>query len=200
VNWLQTGRGIAYSPGMSAALAFLPPRTLEEFLDWVPAQEERFEWDGVQPVAMVGNTLGHGELAARVEEALRAKLRGGPCRVFRSDIGVQTQATSRMRFPDLVVTCSPIRPRDRWVTDPVLIVEVLSESTAAVDRGIKRAEYCALPSLSRYVMLAPDAAIAVICARDEGFRERQDHIALDLPEFGLSLPLAELYAGLLDAA
>lgn len=183
---------------MSAALAFLPPRSLEEFLDWVPLQETRFEWDGVQPVAMVGGTLGHSELASRLEGALRAALRGGPCRVFRSDVGLRTERGARMRFPDLVVTCAPVRAADRWVPDPVVIVEILSDSTAAIDRGVKRAEYCALPSLARYVMLVQDAPIALICARAEGFEERREESVLDLPEFGLTLPLAELYAGLLD--
>jgi Uma2 family endonuclease len=183
---------------MSAALAFMPPRTLEEFLDWVPLQDGAFEWDGVQPVAMVGGTLGHSELASRVEQALRQVLGRGPCRVFRADAGVRTHGGTRMRFPDLTVTCSPIRPRDRVIPDPVLILEVLSESTAAIDRGVKRAEYAALPSLSRYVMLAQDAAIALVCDRAGGFAERRETECLALPEFGLSLPLAELYDGVLE--
>ncbi len=80
----------------------------------------------------------------------------------------------------------------------MLIVEVLSDTTSAVDRGVKRAEYGALPGLSRYVMLAQDAPIALVCACADGFEERQEHQALALPEFGLTLPLAELYARLLE--
>ncbi len=183
---------------MSAALAFLPPRTLEEFLDWVPRQDGPFEWDGVQPVGMGGGTAEHSELAARVTEALRAKLRGGPCRVFGSDLGVRTNGGTRLRYPDVSVTCSPVPRGSLLVPNPVLIVEVLSDGTAAIDRGVKRIEYAGLPSLARYVMLAQDAPIAVICDRANGFEERQEHVALDLPEFDLSLPLTDLYAGLLD--
>lgn len=183
---------------MSAALAFVPPRTLEEFLDWVPLQEERFEWDGVQPVAMVGGTANHSELASRIYDALRPRLRGGPCRVFRSDLGIRTEAGSRIRYPDLLVTCSPVKGSALAVSEPTFILEVLSDSSAAIDRGVKRAEYSALPSLSRYVMLVQDAPIALVCARSEGFAERREEAVLDLPEFGLTLPLAELYAGLLD--
>lgn len=185
---------------MSAALAFLPPRTLEEFLDWERHQDARFEWDGTQPIAMTGGTFAHTELASRVYDALRAALRGGPCTVIRTDLRVLTARGTRVRYPDLVVTCSRIRPDDQAVPDPVLILEVLSDSTAGADRGVKRAEYAALPSLARYVMLAQDAPIAVICDRAGGFDERQEHVALDLPEFGLRLPLADLYARLLDAA
>jgi len=182
---------------MRAALALTAPCTLEEFLVWELRQECRYEWDGVQPVAMVGGTARHSELACRVNDALRAALRGGPCQVFRSDMRVRTERNTRIRYPDLVVTCSPVLPDDQVVPDPVLIFEVLSETTAATDRGIKRIEYAALPSLTRYVMLVHDAPIAVVCDRAERFRERQEHVALDLPAFGLHLPLAELYAGLL---
>ena len=183
---------------MSAALAFMPPRTVEEFLDWVPRQDGHFEWDGVQPVAMVGGTIEHSELASRVEEALRAKLRGGPCRVFRSDVGLRTASGTRVRYPDLTVTCSHVPRKSLVIPDPVLIVEILSETTAGIDRGVKRTEYAALPSLARYVMLAQDAPIALVCDRAGGFEERQEREVLALPEFGLTLPLAELYAGLLD--
>jgi Uma2 family endonuclease len=183
---------------MSAALAFVPPRTLQEFLDWVPQQDGAFEWDGVQPVAMVGGTAEHSELASRVAEALRTKLRGGQCRVFRSDVGVRTKGGTRIRYPDIAVTCSHVPRGSLIIPDPVLIVEVLSETTAAIDRGVKRAEYAALPSLSRYVMLAQDAPIALVCARDEGFEERRETRSLELPEFGVSLALGDLYAGLLD--
>ncbi|WP_376095040.1 Uma2 family endonuclease [Roseomonas sp. CCTCC AB2023176] len=81
--------------------------------------------------------------------------------------------------------------------DPVLIVEVLSDSTTAQDRSIKRVEYAGLPSLRRYVMLASDDRLAPVCARDDGFIERRVRDALDLPEFGLTIPLATLYDGLL---
>lgn len=193
---LPVGAAAAHDPGMSAALALAPPFTLQDFLDWEPRQEWHYEWDGVQPVAMVGGTARHSELASRVNDVLRAAMRGGPCRVFRSDMRVLTERNSRIRYPDLVVTCSPVPPDDQAVPDPVLIIEVLSETTAAADRGIKRIEYAALPSLTRYVMLAYDAPIAVVCDRADGFRERQEASVLHLPEFGVSLSLAELYAGL----
>lgn len=158
---------------MSAALSLPPPLSLEEFLAWGPRQEWPFEWDGVQPVAMVGGNATHSELGLRVHDAPRAKLAGGPCRVFRSATGVLTAGGSRLRYPDLVVTCAAVGGRDQVAPDPVFILEVLSESTAAVDRGVKRAEYAALPSLARYVMLAQDAPIALICDRAAASRSRR---------------------------
>jgi Uma2 family endonuclease len=181
---------------MSAALQPRPPATLAEFLDWERHQPLRYEWDGVQPVAMVGGSFAHTELASRLYDILRPALRGGPCTVVRADLKVLTERRSRARYPDLVVTCAPIRPSDSEVPEPLLIVEVLSETTAAADRGAKRAEYAALPSLRRYVMLAQDEPVALVCDRAGGFEERVVRDTLDLPELGLSVPLTPLYEGL----
>jgi Uma2 family endonuclease len=181
---------------MSAALQMQPPATLAEFLAWEGHQSVRYEWDGVQPVAMVGGSFAHTELASRLYDVLRPALRGGPCTVVRADLKVLTAQRSRARYPDLVVTCVPIRPGDAEVPEPLLIVEVLSETTAATDRGAKRAEYAALPSLRRYVMLAQEEPLALVCDRAEGFKERAVRDRLDLPELGLSVPLAPLCEGL----
>ena len=145
---------------------------------------------------MVGGSFAHTEIATRLSDTLRAALRGGPCTVVRADLKVLTERGSRARYPDLAVTCAPIRPGDSAVPEPLLIVEVLSETTAAADRGAKRAEYAALPSLARYVMLAQDEAVGLVCDRAGGFEERAVREVLDLPELGLSVPLAPLYEGL----
>jgi Uma2 family endonuclease len=181
---------------MSAALRPRPPAAIAEFMDWERRQSIRYEWDGVQPVAMVGGSFAHTEIASRLYDALRPALRGGPCTVVRADLKVLTERGSRARYPDLVVTCAPIRPGDSAAPEPLLIVEVLSETTAAADRGAKRAEYAALPSLERYVMPAQDEALALVCERAGGFEERVLRGVLDLPELGLSVPLAPLYEGL----
>ncbi len=181
---------------MSAALEPRPPGTLAEFLDWERHQAVRYEWDGVQPVAMVGGSFAHTEIASRLYDALRPALRGGPCTVVRADLKVLTERGTRARYPDLVVTCAPIRPGDSAVPEPLLVVEVLSETTAAADRGGKRAEYAALPSVARYVMLAQDEALALVCDRAGGFEERAVRGTLDLPELGSSVPMAPLHEGL----
>ncbi len=182
---------------MSAAFDMMrPPTTLAEFLAWEEFPEVRYEWDGVQPFAMVGGTFAHSEIASRLFETLCAALRGTPCTVIRADVHVRTARGERIRYPDVVVTPSPIRRGSREVPDPVLIVEVLSESTTAADRGIKRAEYADLPSLRRYVMLSQDEPLAAVCERAGGFAERLVRDVLDLPEFRVTVPLADLYADL----
>lgn len=181
---------------MSAALDMTPPATLEEFLDWEPYQDVRYEWDGVQPFAMTGGSFRHTEMATRLSDALRPHLRGSACTVIRGDLRVWTARRSRVRYPDLVVTCSPMAPEDLEVPEPVVIIEILSFSTTAMDRGVKRAEYSGLPSLKRYAMLAQEERLALVCAREDGFAERRVHDVLDLPELGFSIPLATLYDGL----
>ena len=79
---------------------------------------------------MVGDSFAHTEIASRLYDALRPALRGGPCTVVRADLKVLTERGTRARYPDLVVTCAPIRPGDSAVPEPLLIVEVLSETTA----------------------------------------------------------------------
>lgn len=184
---------------MSVALSGQPSRTLEEFLDRERSQDVRYEWDGVQPLAMVGGRFAHTDLATRLSDILRPALRGRGT-VVRSDLKVMTGRGSRVRYPDLVVTCSPIRPQDQTVPDPVLIAEVLSETTSAVDRGIKRAEYAALPSLRGYLMLAQDRAAALVCDRADSFGERlvtaeaADDFAL--PGLDIRISLHAIYHGL----
>jgi len=156
---------------MSAALEPRPPVTIAEFLDWERHQSIRYEWDGVRPVAMVGGSFAHMEIASRLNDVLRPALRGGPRTVVRTGLKALTERGSRARYPDLVVTCAPIRPGDSAMPEPLLVVEVLSETTAAADRGAKRAEYAALPSVARYVMLAQEEALALICDRPGGFEE-----------------------------
>lgn len=185
---------------MSAVLKSLPPTTLAEFLDWERGQELRYEWDGVQPIAMVGGTLAHSLLASRLAAAIEGRLGDRRCTVFRSDAKILTERGERVRYPDLVVTCAPIRAADTVVPEPLLIVEVLSESTAGVDLGIKRAEYAALPSLLRYVVLSNEAVVAFVFSAANGFRGEEVRDVLDLPELGASVPLAPLYAGLLREA
>lgn len=182
---------------MSAALQPRPPTTLAEFVAWEGRQSTRYEWDGVQPIAMVGGSFAHTELASRFYDLLRAALRGTGCTVVRADLKVLTARGTRARYPDVAVTCTVIRPADTEIPEPVLLVEVLSETTAVADRGVKRAEYAVLPSLRRYIMLAQDQPVALVCERTTGFEEREVRGALELPEFDLSVSLAQLYEGLL---
>src|SRR5208282_6122344 len=179
-------------------LAVRKPMTLAEFLEWEERQPLRYEFDGVGPVAMVGGTAGHADIQANLAAALRTRLRGKPCRFYGSDLKFQV-ADGQVRYPDGMVVCSPIDRTASVVYGPVVVFEVLSPSTAADDRIVKAREYQATPSVQRYVMLEQDGVSATVYARaQDGWSVLvlTDNDTLDMPEIGLSIPLAEFYEGL----
>jgi len=171
--------------------------TLEAFLAWERRQELRYEFDGIGPVAMTGGTMAHSVIATNLVRALEDRLRGTPCRAFRGDLKII--AAGKMRYPDAIVTCSPMPQDADIVPDPVVVFEVLSASTARTDRITRNEEYRATPSIRRYVMLEQAAIAATVFARageDWIGHVVTGAIDLNLPEIGISVPLTELYTGL----
>lgn len=179
-------------------LALRNPITLADFLLWEERQPLRYEFDGVDPVAMTGGTRAHADIQANLTTALRTRLRGKPCRFYGSDLKIRT-ADDHIRYPDGFVTCTGGENASTIVSDPVVIFEVLSPSTAATDRITKAREYQAMPSVQRYVMLEQDRIGATVYARASGDWKHQiliEDSVLLLPEIGVELPLTELYEGL----
>jgi Uma2 family endonuclease len=172
--------------------ASLKPLTLDEFLDWERGHPERFEFDGIQPVAMTGGSVAHARLIRRLVAALTERVRPG-CEIFGGDLKVLT--AGRARYPDVTVVCGATDPSGDSV-EPSAIIEVLSPSTALTDRRVKPAEYASLPNLLVYAMLEPDQPQAMVLRRSNGWREEAvsglDSI-LPFPELNLELPLALLY-------
>src|SRR5690348_3972218 len=85
-------------------------------------------------------TMRHAQIVMNVATRLHAAARGGPCRVITADVKVRV-SDERYYYPDVAVVSTPMRPDDTIITDPCLIVEVTSPSTARVDRGEKRQAY-----------------------------------------------------------
>ena len=176
--------------------------TLAEFLVWEERQELRHEFDGVGPVAVTGGTRAHAGIQRNLAIALGGRLRGQPCQFFGSDLKIRT-SDDHVRYPDGFVTCTGGDNASKLVADPVIIFEVLSPSTAASDRIIKAREYQAMPSVQRYVMLEQDriGATAYVRSGETWTLEiLAENSVLALPEIGVSLPLAELYEGLVFEA
>jgi Uma2 family endonuclease len=128
--------------------------TVEEYFAWEETQEERHEyWDG-EVVAMAGTTKDHHRVTREFSNQLnRAFGDGGRCEVFTADLRVRVEPRRKYFYPDLVVTCDDREDEDLYVKYPCLIVEVLSLSTEAVDRGIKFAKYRKILSLKEYVLV-----------------------------------------------
>jgi len=189
-------RNRATIPAMN--LAVPRPMSLTQFLAWEERQELRYEFDGTRPIAMVGGTRAHAAIQRNLAFALTGRLRGKPCQFFGSDLKIKA-AENSCRYPDGIVTCTGGENASTIVSDPVVIFEVLSPSTAANDRIVKAREYQATPSVQRYVMLEQDGVSATVYARaQDGWSVLvlTDNDTRDMPEIGLSIPLAEFYEGL----
>jgi Uma2 family endonuclease len=172
--------------------------SLQDFLAWEEAQPLRHERVGGQVWAMTGGTLAHNTIALNVAFALRQRLDGTPCQVFAADVRVVTPRADVM-YPDVLVACGERADTDREVSDPVVVVEILSPSTADRDDSFKRWAYGTIPSLKHYVMIAQSRAEAEVSTADgESWRSvvlRDAAASLRLDALGLEIPLAEVFAG-----
>ncbi len=171
--------------------------TVAAFLDWEERQELRWEFDGFEPVAMTGGTVAHETITGNILIAVQTRLKGGQCRTYGPTLKIQV--AGRIRYPDAFVVCTPVTARQTVIHDPVVVFEVLSDSTSRTDRIEKLREYAATPSVQRYVILEQDAIAAQMFVR-----KGKDLVAealtaddiLRMPEIDVELPLAEFYTGL----
>ena len=180
-------------------IALHKPWTTEAFLVWEEKQALRYEFDGARPMNMAGGTAAHSAIQRNLIVALGVGLRGKQCDPHGSELKVAV-AGGAIRYPDAFVVCTPIPPRATLVSDPVVIFEVLSESSATEDFVTKNAEYRDTPSVQRYVVLQQTKPAAVVFSR-KGEDWVTDLLTgvdavLRMPEIGLDIRLAEIYTGL----
>jgi Uma2 family endonuclease len=176
-------------------IALRKSMTLEQFLAWEERQELKYEFDGVQPVAMNGVSSEHATVESNLNAALQNRLKGKRCRAFGSNLKIEV--AGRIRYPDAFVVCTPV-PRGTYIVrDPVVVFEILSPSTTHTDLVLKSREYLATPSIQRYVILEQNHAGAQVFHRQgEAWiaEALKDDDILRLPEIGIEIPLPELYA------
>jgi len=168
------------------------PLTLEEFLAWERGQPARYEFDGVQPIAMTGGSRPHARVGARLVAALINRVQP-PCEAFGPDLKVLT--TGRIRYPDASVVCVP-SDEDSDLVEPTVVCEVLSPSTALTDRRVKALEYAAVPRILVYLLPEQDRPEITIMRRSAGWEpEVVTGLAamLELPEISISIPLNAIY-------
>ena len=137
--------------------AYQPVMTGAEYLAWEAEQTERHEFVGAEVFAMAGAEDRHVTVCGNAYIALRQHLSGSPCRTYMSDMWLNVATLGSYFYPDIMVTCSAHdQTSPRVKSEPKLIVEVLSPSTAAYDRGLKFSHYRNLPSLQEYVLVDLD--------------------------------------------
>ena len=178
--------------------------SLEEYFALEDASDARFEyWDG-ELVCMSGGSRAHGTIGSNIVIALGQSLRGGRCRAFTGDIAVWTPTLPPYRYPDASAACGElefkhIKGHDALV-NPVVVVEVMSPSTAALDEGPKFVAYQAIPTLRDYLLVSQDEPrVTHYARRDNGAWERRDVTDLDasveLESVGCALKLRDIYDG-----
>lgn len=174
--------------------------TRDEYLALEASSNVKHEYLDGQIYAMAGGTPEHAALAAAVIGLLFGQLRGGRCVAHDADLRVRVPATGLSTYPDVTVVCGPREraPDDpHAITNPTLIVEVLSRSTEEYDRGDKFEHYKTLPSLREYVLVSHGERRVEVWTRDEsGTWTRAiagDGATASLASIGAVLDVRELY-------
>lgn len=191
---------------MAASLRDLPRHhyTLEEYFALEGAGEARYEyWDG-EIICMSGSSRQHATISSNVHLIIGQQLRGKTCRAFTGEMQIKTPLLPPYRYPDVSVVCGkPLFEKIAGfdvLTNPILIVEVLSPGTAHLDRAEKRDAYQALPSVMEYLLISQDAPHLTQYVRQaDGQWLRQDYgnleNAISLPSVDCSLSMREAYEG-----
>jgi Uma2 family endonuclease len=185
--------------------------TVEDYFSVEESSAIKHEFCAGQIFAMAGASVRHNRITGNVFAALRAALAERGCEVFASDLRVRTPS-GLYTFPDVTVVCGGVQlsATDRLdtVTNPALLVEVLSESTAAYDRGEKFRHYQSLAALREYLVIDQSAIhVEHYSVEDEGrvrSWRRQDHSnagdVVSLSSLGIAVTLADIYAGVTPAS
>ena len=181
--------------------SFLTP---EEYLAFERQADFKSEYFQGETFAMAGTSRRHNRLVVNLTISLGGKLLPKGCEVFANDMRVKVEANGLYTYPDLAVVCSEPRFEDTeldTLLNPELLIEVLSPSTEAYDRGRKFDLYRQLDSLTDYLLVAQEQA-QVLHYRKPASGDWLLHEStaltdsLRLEEWGLELPLSELYAGI----
>ncbi len=180
----------------------LKPRyTPDEYLEYERKSEFKHEYLNGEIVAMSGGTPQHSLVKANVVGELRAQLKGNPCTTYDSDLRVLVEATGLYTYPDASVFCDELQleaGRKDVAVNPTVLVEVLSASSEAYDRGKKFGHYRQIPSLREYVLVWQDEPrVESFFKSDQGVWTLTEAAGMDaklpLASLGVSLSLGEVF-------
>lgn len=171
------------------------------YLDLDEMSNVKLEYLDGEIFAMAGETPEHAALAMNIGIALAAVRERG-CRVFSSDLRIRVLATGLAAYPDVTIVCGPIE-RDpaspTTITNPTVIVEVLSDSTRDYDRGAKAEHYRQIPSLKACLLVSHQRPLIEAWRRAEDGRwslsEHGPGAVIELPGLDVALPVDEVYRG-----
>jgi Uma2 family endonuclease len=175
-----------------------PRVSFEEYLAFIETAEGRHELVDGAIYAMTGGTLRHVLVAGNIHFALRTALRGRSCFVFAADAMVRPPTDDAL-YPDVVVTCAEKLTSPRWLVEPTVVVEVLSDSTSHYDRGLKFDKYRTIPTLQEYALVDPDHVYVDVYRRGTDgiwtLHPARQGDSVELKSLGVILALEDIYAG-----
>ncbi len=173
----------------------------EDYLAFERQAETKHEYVGGEVFAMTGASERHNVIVVNLATEMNLQFRSRPCRVYSNDLRVAVSPDGPFYYPDVVAVCEERRFLDGerdTLLNPDVIIEVLSPSTEAFDRGLKFSHYRAIPSLREVVFVAQDTPrVEHFVRREDGQWLLSDHTglegAVELPALGCRLELARVY-------
>ncbi len=178
--------------------------SIAEYLKFEENSQIRHEYLGGQIFAMSGGSEEHNRIALNIASLLKLHLRGTNCKTFISDMKVKIEIDAKadiFYYPDVMVTCDRQDTEKYYKNSPCLILEVLSPSTANLDKREKRLNYQTLTSLQEYVLVSQDEIkLEIYRKNNDGnwyaeILENGDEI--NLKSVGLTLTMADIYEDVL---
>ncbi len=175
--------------------------SLEQFYDWLTAQDRKYELVSGEPVMMAGANRRHDRIATNTIRVAGNQLQGSRCQPFTSDTFVRIPA-GNARLPDLGVDCGPFDDTALEASAPTLVIEILSPTTRTFDRNDKLEEYKTVPTLEYILLIDPDHPQVRLYWRDDNRNWTSVRISgleamVEMPILGLKVPLNDVYAGLM---
>jgi Uma2 family endonuclease len=176
--------------------------TEAEYLEIERCAEFRSEFFEGEMFAMAGGTPPHSLIGANLIGEFRDQLKNSSCTVYNTDLRIKIEATGLLTYPDLSVICGPLQLADGTadtVVTPIVIAEVLSNSTEAYDRGKKFEHYRQIASLREYLLVSQDEPrIELFIRQPDGAWLMTEAVGLgsrlEVPSLGISIALAEVFA------
>ena len=175
-----------------------PRFTPEEYFAWEAQQLERHEYMDGEVYAMSGGTIDRGDIAGNFLSLLKIHMRGRGCKTLNSDCRVSIVGSTKYVYPDISATCDERdKATPQYITYPCLIIEVLSPSTEAYDRGNKFKMYRQNPSLQEYVLVSTDAVEIELFRKIDGdnwkiINDRAGDI-VELKSVNLTVSIEQIY-------
>jgi Uma2 family endonuclease len=175
--------------------------SVEEYLAFEEASPVKYEYFAGRIVALAGGNEAHSIICSNINALLHAQLRQRPCTLYTSDMKIKAESPQKYMYPDLSVVCGQPHYEDdrrRILLNPVLIVEVLSDSTERFDRGVKFQWYRSIPSVQEYLLVAQHEMLL------DHYQRQTDSLwalrsisgadaEIHLPSIACRLRLSELY-------